>query len=266
MEIVQLSFFDGKVCGTCKQEKLRSEFTRNKNTSDGLEYRCRSCKNAYMAERGYAKKYYQKNRERMLSVSKQWHVTNKERYLQGRKAYNHRNKIDAFTAYGGVRCEICGLTDPDVLAIDHIGGGGQEHRERIGIMSGVTFYIRLRKNNYPPGFRVLCHNDNWKAFLEARRSYLSFSKDAINNRKQSSARRIACFNAYGGSVCAICGTTDIDILTIDHIHRNGKQHRKEFAGRFWTSIYRCLKAEGYPPGYRVLCRNCQMRAWLRASL
>tara|TARA_R110000744_G_C19056098_1_gene528411 strand:- start:47 stop:607 length:561 start_codon:yes stop_codon:yes gene_type:complete len=37
----------GKVCTTCKEHKLLSEFYKNKNHNDGLEYQCRFCKKEY---------------------------------------------------------------------------------------------------------------------------------------------------------------------------------------------------------------------------
>lgn len=65
----------------------------------------------------------------------------------------------ALRAYGGPEpaCVCCGEREPVFLALDHINGGGnRQHRE----LGGGGFYAWLRKNNYPVGFRVLCHNCN----------------------------------------------------------------------------------------------------------
>lgn len=43
------------------------------------------------------------------------------------------------------------------LTFEHIGGGGGAHRRETG---GGGFISWLRKNNYPPGFEVLCMNCN----------------------------------------------------------------------------------------------------------
>ena len=40
-----------KVCNSCKQEKLFSEFTKNKAASDGLQYKCRTCDIEYQTKR-----------------------------------------------------------------------------------------------------------------------------------------------------------------------------------------------------------------------
>lgn len=61
------------------------------------------------------------------------------------------------------------------------------------------------------------------------------------------------FNAYGGCICSCppCGETLISFLTIDHISNIGKK-RTTSGNKF----YEKLKTQGYPPGYRVLCFNC----------
>jgi hypothetical protein len=44
------------------------------------------------------------------------------------------------------------------LSIDHVNGGGTEQR-RTG-MKGSIFYRWLKKEGYPRGYQVLCHNCN----------------------------------------------------------------------------------------------------------
>ncbi len=65
-------------------------------------------------------------------------------------------------SYGG-KCNCCGETLMPFLCIDHINGGGSEHRKNLraqGVSAGAGFYKWLKKNNYPDGFQVLCHNCN----------------------------------------------------------------------------------------------------------
>lgn len=63
-------------------------------------------------------------------------------------------KKQVFEAYGGFKCACCGETEEVFLSIDHINGGGGKHRREIG--NGL--YGWLKKNNFPPGFQVLCMN------------------------------------------------------------------------------------------------------------
>jgi len=71
----------------------------------------------------------------------------------------------------------------------------------------------------------------------------------------------AVFAAYGGYRCACCGETEPLFLGIDHIENNGAEHRKSiFKGDYRSAtgifMYRWLKKSGFPPGYQVLCANC----------
>lgn len=60
----------------------------------------------------------------------------------------------------------------------------------------------------------------------------------------------AVFAAYGGSVCACCGETIIQFLSLDHIVPRVKGSPTGIA------LYKHLRQRGYPPGYQVLCMNC----------
>lgn len=71
--------------------------------------------------------------------------------------------------------------------------------------------------------------------------------------------REAAFAAYGGPVCVGCGSKDEPILEMDHIDGGGCQHKREIKN---LSIYRWLKQNNYPPGFRVLCPTCNKKAHL----
>lgn len=77
--------------------------------------------------------------------------------LSSAKKYYKKLRLEVINKYGGF-CECCGEYNMVFLAIDHIHGEGNKHRKEVGV--GATFYRWLKKNNYPEGFRVLCHNCN----------------------------------------------------------------------------------------------------------
>lgn len=58
-----------------------------------------------------------------------------------------------------------------------------------------------------------------------------------------------------GVVCACCDENKIGFLTIDHTNGGGNKHRKELKAS-GTNLYRWLKDQNYPEGFRVLCFNC----------
>ena len=101
----------------------------------------------------YNKEYYIKNKERIL---KQDNTDIRRKQMRERAAQRRK---DVINHYGGI-CICCGETIFEFLGIDHIDGGGIEHRKAIGMSGGSNFYGWIRKNNYPDGFQVLCHNCN----------------------------------------------------------------------------------------------------------
>jgi hypothetical protein len=78
-----MSAEDLKTCSTCKEEKPRSEFNKNKNRKDGLQYQCREC----------AKQYYKDNPEKIKQSKKQYRKENVEKIKQRQKQY--RNNLPA---------------------------------------------------------------------------------------------------------------------------------------------------------------------------
>jgi hypothetical protein len=64
---------------------------------------------------------------------------------------------EAVFSHYGQQCSCCGVTDR--LTIDHINGGGGEHRKRLfgrPRQAGYPFYAWLARNGFPPGYQVLC--------------------------------------------------------------------------------------------------------------
>lgn len=66
--------------------------------------------------------------------------------------------------------------------------------------------------------------------------------------------KVEVINAYGGR-CRKCGFKDIRALCIDHVNAGGKRDKYYGRGR---AMYWFLKRSKYPPGYQVLCANCNL--------
>jgi len=79
------------------------------------------------------------------------------------------------------------------------------------------------------------------------------------SRQRNEAHKLAAINVLtnGEGTCRCCGQGDIDVLTIDHINDDGAKHRQEHpsSGR----IYNWLVSQEYPPGFQVLCMNCNVK-------
>ena len=91
---------------------------------------------------------------------KEYYYQNRDTILKQKSNYRNQVKLDAMQHYGSI-CACCGETRIEFLSIDHIDGNGSNHKKEVSYgRGGANFYIWLKKNNYPPGFRVLCHNCN----------------------------------------------------------------------------------------------------------
>ena len=86
--------------------------------------------------------------------------------------------------------------------------------------------------------------------------YLSHKEDFRNNGIRSVLRRKMKVLAHYGEVCACCGESWPVFLTMDHIDGGGNAHRKASIGA--KVIYRWLVKNNYPPGFQVLCANCNL--------
>lgn len=109
-------------------------------------------------QKSYQKEYYKRNKERLKAKARAYYHSHRVEVRIGQKDYQTRLRVDAIEHFGG-KCACCGETEPDFLAIDHINNDGAEHRKEIG-SDGRALYLWLRRNNYPEGFQVLCHNCN----------------------------------------------------------------------------------------------------------
>lgn len=86
--------------------------------------------------------------------------TIQKRRLRDRER-NKRIKRQVIEHYGSI-CACCGESHIEFLAIDHIHGNGNISRRNNskGGSGGVPYYQKLIREEYPEGYRVLCHNCN----------------------------------------------------------------------------------------------------------
>ncbi len=72
-------------------------------------------------------------------------------------SYRVATRIEVIKHYGG-KCVCCDESNLGFLTIDHINGGGTQHRKELG--GGTAFYLWLLRHNFPPGYQVMCYNCN----------------------------------------------------------------------------------------------------------
>ena len=86
------------------------------------------------------------------------------------------------------------------------------------------------------------------------------NKEASKERHAKRRYDVLARYSNGEPECACCGIKYIEFLVLDHIGGTGADHRREMVktGKKLggTLIYSWVKKMGYPPGFRVLCFNC----------
>ena len=94
-------------------------------------------------------------------------------------------------------------------------------------------------------------------FRESALRYYHKNRDVqmSRNQKYEAMVKDEVFKAYGGYTCTCCKEKNKKFLTLDHIDGGGTKHRKEMGGG-GKFHYRILYKKNFPPGYQILCMNC----------
>jgi len=128
---------DGKKpCALCKRVLPQEQFHRCANSASGLKPKCKECRKL-LAQQDYQEHKTQRNAQRVES--------------------NLLVKIEVLTHYSRdkLSCVLCGYGDIRALSINHIEGGGTQHRKNLGCLN---LYRWLRNQDYPEGYQTLCMN------------------------------------------------------------------------------------------------------------
>lgn len=129
-------------------EKLRENERR---------YRQRHPERVRESRRKSWQKHYLEHRDQVIARNKENYRKHKLARSQYSHEYCQKRKATIMQAYGG-KCACCGESNLCFLCLDHIDGGGTQHRYRVGV--GQNFYIWIVRQNFPAGYQVLCYNCN----------------------------------------------------------------------------------------------------------
>jgi hypothetical protein len=134
-------------------------------------YRCILCTGERRAARHAAdpgesrrsvRKWRKKNPEKLRLINGKYYKVNKTKLNAAYKRHREECRRKCIFHYGGPdpKCACCGEKQYEFLVVDHVKGGGNKHRKAIK-RTGSNFYKWLVLNDFPSGFRVLCHNCNF---------------------------------------------------------------------------------------------------------
>ena len=100
-----------------------------------------------------------------------------------------------------------------------------------------------------------------KKVLAATREYNHERGGFEVARKRAQRNKDAAFAAYGGYKCQGqgCNVTDLQLLNIDH--EGGRKRHNHPVKMRGDWLYSWLKTHNYPPGFRVLCFNCNVKEY-----
>lgn len=152
-------------------------------------------------------------------------------------------------------CTECGASINAVAGVKHC----RPCRKRI-----VNERCKARfKRNHAAGF-CWCGRDRVEGFQRC----IVCRANAVRERARSKSRKNAqgkeyrdklkaeVFAAYGNA-CACCGENIKEFLEVDHIggwgHKHVDENGRRFAGCY---LFRWLKVNNYPEGFRLLCGSC----------
>lgn len=156
---LQESDKDKKFCKLCGEFLPIEKFPTHKAGKRGTQRR-------FLCEEHW-KEYCKTRREKEKKSGKR-RKYDKERYWNNPEYFREKAKREAreyrklcIEHYGGNPpvCECCGEQQYEFLCIDHINGGGTNHRKQLK-KEGITLYRWLIKQGFPIGYRILCSNCN----------------------------------------------------------------------------------------------------------
>lgn len=105
----------------------------------------------------------------------------------------------------------------------------------------------------PLGLSSHCRTCERANALAYKRKYPG--RVAANYKRCLRKLKVRVLTAYScgpSPQCECCGEGHIEFLSIDHVHGDGASHRKKVGSKVYSDLYR----RRYPPGFRVLCMNC----------
>lgn len=108
----------------------------------------------------YQDTWRKNNHEKLNQVAITYRFNNKGTIKVTNKKHTFKLKLEILNYYSQnkLECQCCSTKELEFLTIDHINGGGAQHRRT---MKAGSLYHWLKRNNFPEGFRVLCMNCNW---------------------------------------------------------------------------------------------------------
>jgi len=119
-------------------------------------------------------------------------------------------------------------------------------------LTETTWPVYLQKSHHYTC--KYCESERHKKQYRANRDYFN---NRSKERYQTKRNKVLQHYTKGEMKCACCGESKVEFLSIDHIHENGAEHRRNDPSAR-HGLYNWLITNEYPEGFQVLCMNCNM--------
>ncbi len=152
-----------KTCSKCHKSKEVCEFSARSDQPGKFFSHCKKCRRIQYKKAGYSEKRKKKYnsdeeyRKKVQARNRLYHRTDSKKRNAAARLLHQDKRKEVIDKYGG-ECACCSISDYEFLAIDHVMGGGYEHRKTVG--SAQLVRDLLSKDNIDPDYRLLCHNCN----------------------------------------------------------------------------------------------------------
>jgi hypothetical protein len=165
----------------------------------------------------------------------------------------HREDFGSELASGAQlkRCTKCGLTK----GIDAF-SRNRRHIDGLDLHCRACVRERIRKKKALHLAEGLCVDCGRLRDCHSL-NYCSRCLTSRDSTGRSRELRAQVLGAYSGETlsCVCCGEQQRAFLTLDHVNNGGRAHRRRMGNQ---GVYHELRRNGYPPGFQILCFNCNL--------
>jgi uncharacterized Zn finger protein (UPF0148 family) len=138
-----------------------------------------------------------------------------------------------------------------------MGGYGPPKTPKKCGRCGELFMRKSGNGLYCPACRKVKLRE-WENESHARNRDHYRAKNRGAATKLRNKQKLMVINRYSGGMnaCICCGEREPRFLALDHINNNGSEERRRLTSWLGSAFYYWLVKHNFPPGYQVLCHNC----------
>ena len=127
------------------------------------------------------------------------------------------------------------------------------HKTETGIKYDLEYRKRPKTKAILKEWRMN-HPDYGKEWRKNHPLNMELYYNKIKEDSLRIKKIVLCYYSGDTMKCTCCGESNFKFLSLDHEDNNGYEHRKVQRGGI--HLYKLLIKLGFPPGYTVLCMNC----------